>query len=139
MLLEAIKQNFTRIHSTISNNILLTTECMMRCASSNTSRIARELARINKGTFKTNDMWLYRFLDNKKFQVDDNLWRCYINSIFDMLLEQKEIKGKGDQVNINIDFTSDRDDFLILCASVMLGDSAVPLYFSMRKYPRRKN
>ena len=69
--------------------------------------------------------------DNKKFQVDDNLWRCYTNSIFNMLREQKEIQGKGDQININIDFASDRDDFLILCATVMLGDSAVPLYFSM--------
>lgn len=138
MLLGSIMHNFSRIGKVLSRSILLATEAMMRCSSSNTSAVIRELSLLNGNDFKSNDMWLYRLLSNKKFQIDDNTWRCYIKSIFHILEEQNEIT-KDKKILINIDFTSDRDDFLILCASIMLGDNAVPLYFSMRNYPKRKN
>lgn len=138
MLLDIFKGNFDRINRTVAKGVLLTVEAMMKCANSNTSAIVRELCLINDNDFKTNDMWLYRLLGNKNFQIDDHFWRCYIKSVFQMLLEQEEIQ-KDHEVFINIDLTSDRDDFLILCASVALGGNAIPVYFSMRNAPKRKN
>jgi len=138
MILDFFKNNFARIDKFVSKGVLQIVEAMMRCSSSNTSDIIRELSLLNGNSFKSNDMWLYRFFSNKKFQIDDNFWRCYIKSIFQILSEQEEIK-KDEKVVVNIDFTSDRDDFLILCASLMLGDNAIPIYFSMRKYPKQKN
>ncbi len=139
LLLSALEDNFKKIGTCLSRNILLTVECMMRCCSCNTSNISRELTKLNKKSFKTNDIWLYRLINNNKFQIDDKFWRCYVNSMFDILIEQGEIKKKGDKILINIDFTSDTDDFLILFASISLGRFTIPIYFSMRNYPRRKN
>lgn len=138
MLLEAMKANFSRVDKTISRGVLQVVEAMIKCSSSNTSKVIRQLSSMNNKSFKTNDVWLYRLFDSRKFQVDDNFWRGYIKSIFQILKEQDEIK-KNEKILINIDFTSDRDDFLILCASVMLGGNAVPIYFSIRNYPKRKN
>lgn len=137
MLLESLKDNFKRVERTVTNGILQTAEVMVKCSSSNTSKLVRELSLLNGNSFKTNDVWLYRFLDHKNFQLDDNFWRCYIKTIFQILVEQKEIT-KEEKILINVDFTSDRNDFLILCASIMLGGNAIPLYFSMRNYPQRK-
>ena len=39
---------------------------------------------------------------------------------------------------IQIDFTSERDNYLILAASVLISNKAIPLYFSMRNYPKKK-
>jgi hypothetical protein len=139
MLLEALKDNFTRVDPTISANILIVTEAMMRCGSSNSSDVVRELNKLKNNNFKTSDMWLYRLLDHKNFQIDDNFWRCYIKSIFKILFEQGEISKKGDKIVIAIDFTSDKDDFLILCASLIINNLTIPIYFSMRNYPKRKN
>ncbi|GHU20569.1 hypothetical protein FACS189472_12120 [Alphaproteobacteria bacterium] len=44
----------------------------------------------------------------------------------------------GDNILIKIDFTTDTDEFLMLMASVDFGGRSVPLYFSMRSYPKRK-
>lgn len=139
MLCSALKDNFGRIKESIADNILVATEAMIKCGSSNTSAITRSLCVLNKKSFKTNNVWLYRLLEHKDFQVDDTLWRCHAKTIFQILAEQGEISRRGDKILINVDFTSDCDDFLILCASVILGDTAVPLYFSMRNYPKRKN
>ena len=38
-----------------------------------------------------------------------------------------------------IDFTTIKDDFIILYASIVFRGKAVPLYFSMRKYPKFKS
>jgi hypothetical protein len=139
MLLSGLDDKFKRMNRTVSRGLLMTTEAMMKCASSSSGDIARELIKIRNSDFKANDMWFYRFLGDKKFQVDDNCWRCYINSIFSMLEEQKELDKNGDKLLIAIDFTSDRDDFLILCASLVINGATIPLYFSMRNYPKRKN
>ena len=139
MLLETLRGNFNKINPVIANNILRAVEAMVKSSSSNTSTIVRELSKTYGTSFKTNDVWLYRLLEHKNFQIDDNFWRCYIKTIFQILHEQGEIGNKNNKIFINIDFTSDRNDFLILCASVTLGNSAVPLYFSMRNYPKSKN
>lgn len=35
--------------------------------------------------------------------------------------------------------TSKNDDFLILCAAIRLDERDIPIYFTMRNYPKRKN
>jgi hypothetical protein len=138
MLLSDLRSNFDSIPRVLSERILSATEGVMRAGSSNTSSIARELSRINGKSFKTNDMQLYRLLLHPSFQVDDTLWRGYVGSIFDVLAEQGHI-CKGDELLIALDFTSDCNDFLILFASLVVDTLTIPLYFSMRNYPRRKN
>lgn len=139
MLLQDLRKNFDRLPAPTANGILRATEAMMRCASANTSTISRELSRMNNTDFKTSDMWLYRLISNKNFQLNDGFWRCYVRSIFQILTEQGLLKKSGEKLLIAIDFTSDRDDFLILFASLIIGDLSIPLYFSMRAYPKRKN
>ena len=91
----------------------------------------------NNKTFKTNEMGLYRFLQDNKFQIDDSFWRCHINLIFEWLKENKIIE-LGDKLQINIDFTTHEDNFLILSASVLLHDKAITIYFTSRRYPKKK-
>jgi hypothetical protein len=71
------------------------------------------------------------------FQINDELFRKYINLLFEALKERNLLKF-GDNLQINVDYTTDTDDFLILMASVNFSGRAVPLYFSMRAYPKRK-
>ena len=78
-------------------------------------------------TLKTNDIRIYRLLKSKRFQVGDRLWRGYINYLFSLLGESRVKKGAS--LMINVDFTTDRDDFLILCASLVFEEESVPLYF----------
>lgn len=40
-------------------------------------------------------------------------------------------------IPINVDFTTIEDRFLVLFASIPLAGRAIPLYFSMRKYPKK--
>jgi hypothetical protein len=44
---------------------------------------------------------------------------------------------KKEQFFINVDYTTDTNNFLILCASMIFQGQSIPLYFSMRKYPKR--
>ncbi|MDR2074884.1 MAG: hypothetical protein LBP31_01540, partial [Holosporales bacterium] len=59
--------------------------------------------------------------------------------IFNFLTEQNGLRA-GDNIEINVDYTTINDDFLILAASVNVGnEKSVLLYFTMRNYPKRKN
>lgn len=82
-------------------------------------------------------MAFYRFLQDEKFQIDDSFWRCHINLIFDVLKENNII-ATGDTIQINVDFTTHEDHFLILSASILLYDKAITIYFTSRKYPKKK-
>jgi len=136
MLLSSLSYCFSCFSFPLRTNILYTVEAMMRCCSANTSQIALSLSKIKNTSFKASDMAVYRLLSNVKFQIDDTLWRCYCKVIFNMLLESSRLK-EGDKLYIKIDFTSDRDDFLILTASIVISNIAIPIYFSMRKYPKK--
>jgi hypothetical protein len=57
--------------------------------------------------------------------------------IFALLTEQDLINPE-EKVYIQIDFTSNEDNFLILCASIIVNNRSVPLYFTMRNYPTRQ-
>jgi len=58
--------------------------------------------------------------------------------IFTLLTEHKIIKN-GDKIPIKIDFTSSENNFLILCASIIVADKAIPIFFTIRRYPVRKD
>ena len=135
---ELVSNYFAKSGKVLVKRLSDITSAIMQCGSANTSLISRQLSKINGNSFKTNDMAIYRLLHNKNFQIDDSFFRQHVNLIFD-LLEQRQVIKKGSQIQINVDFTSHEDNFLILSASVILNDKAITLYFSMRKYPKKKN
>lgn len=75
------------------------------------------------------------YLDSDSFQIDDKMFRNYLNFLFDSL-EEKGLK-RGDNLQINIDCTTIEDKFLILHASIIFDNINHPLYFSMRKSPNK--
>jgi hypothetical protein len=84
-------------------------------------------------------MAIYRLLKDNTFQVDDSFWRNHINMIFDNLVEKQGLRP-GDNIQINVDYTTINDDFLILAASINIAEEKdIMLYFTMRNYPKRKN
>lgn len=137
MLLEKLTKYFSKIEESLVKNILWVVESMMRSGSANTSQIALALSQLKQKSFKTSDMEVYRLLSNPKFEVGGLLWRCYVKLIFALLKERKKLK-KGDKVYLQIDFTSERDNMLILVASVLFSSKAIPIYFSIRNYPKKK-
>jgi hypothetical protein len=138
--------NFDQIFSDIfgkfgkyfTNRLSIIIPAMMRCSSCNLSTITTNLAYFAKQNFKANENRVYRFFASKNFSINDSLWRCYLNLIFKLLSEQKYIK-KDKLIQINIDFTSTKDNFLILYAAIPFFGRSVPIYFTIRRYPKRKN
>ncbi len=59
-----------------------------------------------------------------------------IGLVFDLLKKHKLI-DKKEKICVQVDFTTSQDDFLILCASIIVGKRSVPLYFSMRNDPKK--
>lgn len=70
--------------------------------------------------------------------VDDGLWRCYLKIIFAILAESSYVKT-NEKIFIQVDYTTLKDDFLILYASIVLNGKAIPIYFTKRRYPKKKN
>jgi len=106
--------------------------------SFSTHEISRHLSKETGKDFNTSEKGLNYLLSNKNFQIDDHYWRMHMKLIFDLLLEQKLIK-KGEKIYIQVDHTSNKDNFLIQCASIIAHNRAIPIYFTMRNYPKRKN
>ena len=138
MLENALSKFYSKTGKVFCKNFSEIVAAMLSCASSNTAKIATAMSKLNNKNFKTNDIAIYRFLKHKDFQIDEGLWRCHIKMIFTLLTEHKLIKN-GDKIPIKIDFTTSEDNFLILCASVIVEDKAVPIYFTIRRYPVRKD
>src|SRR5210317_1235356 len=115
MRLEGLLKYFSNIEKILGKNILLVVEAMMKSVSSNTAQIALALSQLEQKSYKASDMQVYRLLSNEKFKVGKKLFRCHIKVIFDLLRERMKLK-KGDRIYIQIDFTSERDNFLILMA-----------------------
>lgn len=133
--IETISKYFNKENKKIKTNISLCAYAILRSEKINTAEMARYMQEVNNQSFKTNDMRVYRLLQSKNFQVSDRLWRGYIKLIF-KLLQEFGIK-KGDTLALNVDYTTDRDDFLILCASIQFRGQSIPIYFSLRNYPKR--
>ena len=112
-------------------------EAIIRSGSAITSTIARDMGLRNKKTFSANIKSISRLLNDGNFQVNDSFFRKLIKIVFHSMNKENLLK-KGDNLQINVDFTSSTDDFLILVASVKFHDRAIPLYFSTRIYAKRK-
>lgn len=136
-MLNIFLETFGNYGRPFCKNLASVIPAMMRCCSCNTAQIAAEMNNETDRDFKTNDIKLFRFLKDAKFQIDDMLWRRYGKLLFGLLKERKKLKD-GDIVYINVDFTSMEDYFLILSASVNLSGRNIPLYFTTRNYPKRK-
>lgn len=134
-IIDTIKSFFPKEYLSVSRNIALAAYAVMRSEKASPAEIARTMGEVNGYGFKANIMRVYRLLKSHWFQVDDRLWRGYINYIFSFLKEMG-IK-KGQNIVIAVDYTSDRNDFLILVASVVIQNQSIPLYFSLRNYPKR--
>lgn len=128
---------FGKLDKPFCKNLGLIVSAMMRCCSANTAIIASEMAKDTKSSFKSNDMRLFRFLKYPVFQVDDLLWRCYLKILFSLIKERSLFK-EGDKILINVDHTTMKDYFLIMTASISVNGKAVPLYFTLRNYPKKK-
>ena len=111
---------------------------MMRECSCSTGAISTAISAISGKSFSAADKQIRYLFSNIKFQVDDQLWRCYLKMIFAFLVEGGYIKTSS-KIYIQIDYTSLDNDFLILSASIVFRAKAVPIFFTMRRYPKRKN
>ena len=128
---------FKGLKCTTLRNFAYLVEGLIRSGRASVWHIAQAMANINKQSFKTNEKRGNRFVQDVNFQVDDSLFRKYVNVLFDALRERTKL-NINDNIQINVDYTSIEDHFLILMASIKFGARAVPLYFSMRLYPKRK-
>lgn len=53
-------------------------------------------------------------------------------------MKEQKLINETSLIQINIDFTTSLDNFLILSASTIVGNKSVILCFTMRSYPKRK-
>lgn len=134
---EIIDRYFEGINKVSKHNLSFLVEGLMRCGTASPWHAARSMSAINNQSFKTNEKRANRLLQDSQLQIDDEMFRKYINLLFDLMTERKLLKI-GDILQINVDYTTDTDGFLILMASINFCGRAVPLYFSMRAYPKRK-
>ena len=137
-MIEHLKEYFGNKGKIFCRHLQNKVSAIMQCGEANTYSIARQLSKTNGKTFKANEMSIYRFLQDDNFQIDDSFWRCHINLIF-ASLKANGLITIGDKLQINVDFTTNEDNFLILSASILLQDKAITIYFTMRKYPKKKN
>ena len=137
MQLEGLMKYFSIMGDILSKNMMLVLKAMMKSVTANTAQITLALSQQEKKNYKASEMQVYRLLSNQNFKIGKNLFRGYIKAIFALLIERGKLK-EGDRVYIQVDFTSERDNFLILAASILISNKAIPLYFSMRIYPKKK-
>lgn len=134
---ESIHSIFSKTRKTVRENLYLVIVSLIQSESCNTSEIVQQMNKLTGNNFKANENRLSRFLDSSEFEVEDKLWRCFVKMIFKLLIERAYLKS-GQIVPINVDFTTKKDEFLILSASIPFMGRAIPLYFSMRTYPKEK-
>lgn len=128
---------FSKLGKTLGKSFIRQCSGAIDACSASTHEIARHVTKQTGLCFNTTEKGLNYLLSNNNFQIDDRFWRLHMKMVFDMMKEQKLI-CKEERICIQVDFTSNTDDFLILCASIIVSDRAVPLFFTMRNYPRRK-
>lgn len=138
MFEEILKQYFSNLGVALTKSFSRYTSGVVSACSFSTHEIARHVSQATGLDFNTSEKGLKYLLDNDKFQIDDRYWRQHIGMVFDLMEEQDLIK-KGDVIYLQVDFTSNENFFLILSASMIVNNRSVPLYFTMRNYPQRKN
>ena len=131
-----LKEYFSNLGVSLCKSFTRYTSGVISACSFSTHEIARHVSKATGKDFNTSKGLSY-LLNNDKFQIDDHYWRQHINMIFALLLKQGLI-SKGEKIYLQVDFTSNADNFLILCASIIFNNRSIPLYFTMRNYPTRK-
>lgn len=132
-----ISKYFSKLGVALSKSFTRYTLGAISACSFSTYEIARHVSKTTKKDFNTAERGLNYLLNNDNFQIDDTYWRMHINMIFDLMFEQNLIQ-KNNKIYIQVDFTSQTNYFLILSASIIINNRAVPLYFTMRNYPKKK-
>ncbi len=132
-----ISKSFLKERKTVRWNLALFTLWLMKWCSCNLPDIAMELNWINKKSFNTNIKRIEYFNRTSEFQINDRLWRQYLNLLF-LLITNNNIIWHKKEIQVNVDFTTKKDKFMILSASIPFKGRWIPLYFSMRNYPNKK-
>ena len=132
-----LNKYFSDLGTTLTKSFTRYTSGAISACSFSTHEIARHVSQATGYNFNTSEKGLNYLLSNDHFQIDDAYWRQHIRMVFDLMKEQDLIHC-GDKIYIQVDFTSNEDDFLILAASVIVNNRSVPLYFTMRNYPKRQ-
>lgn len=133
-----LKKSFSNLGVALSKSFVRYTSGAISACSFSTHEIARHVSKATGYDFNTSEKGLSYLLSNDKFQIDDHYWRQHVNMVFD-LMEEQDLVGKDQKVYIQVDFTSNENYFLILSASIIVNNRSVPLYFTMRNYPKRKH
>ena len=131
----SISSIFSTQGKVLSRNLSLLALSLLQSQTANTYSIARGLSSITGKSFNSSEKRVNRFLDSDYFQVDDSIFRCHKNFIFSALKEMNLLQ-ENDPVFINVDFTTKKDQFLILSASIPFKNRGIPLFFTMRNYPK---
>jgi hypothetical protein len=79
--------------------------------------IAQAIDTQEKINFESAWMFVHRLLSDPNFQIDDSFWQCHGNMIVDCLREKHGFKN-GDNIQVNVDYTTFNDNFLILCTFI---------------------
>jgi hypothetical protein len=133
-----LNKYFSNLGVALCKSFIRHVNAIASSCSFSTHEIARHVSKSTNLSFNTTEKGLAYLLSNENFQIDDTYWRQHMNMVFDLMHEQDLLKH-GDDVYIQVDFTSNEDKFLIMSASVIINNRAVGIYFTMRKYPKVKN
>lgn len=136
-LLLTLEYVFSKECKPIRKNLALSILSLIKSETCSLSEVAIKMETINNKSFNTNEKRITRFLQSSNFQVNDKLWRQYLKFVF-KLLNERDFSFKNRKIAINVDFTTKTDEFNILSASLPFEGRGIPLYFSMRNYPKYK-
>jgi hypothetical protein len=135
---DIIDKHFSSLGKTSCHRMSRIVASLLDCYSVNTSDIARSMVKKFKIKQDAAAKYVQRVFEDMFLQFNDHLWRQYSKMIFSFFEEKTGLKA-GDCVQINVDFTSIDDRFILLCASLIVkNEKAIMLYFSMRRYPKTK-
>jgi len=135
---DLIEKEFPKFRKTVKENFSLTILALLQSQNCSLPEIALNMSKINNAKHNTNLIRLSRFLQSTEFKTEDKEWRMFINFVFN-LLEEGDFLTPNGFIPINVDYTSSTDKFLILTASIPFFQRGIPIYFSMRNYPKKKN
>lgn len=134
---ELIENEFLKFRKTVRKNFSLNVLALLRSQTCALPEIALNMSKINNASHNTNLVRLSRFLKSAEFKTGDKEWRMFINFIFNLLKERNFISPNC-LIPITVDYTSSTDKFLILTACIPFCKRGIPMYFSMRIYPKKK-
>lgn len=135
---DSLEKRFCNFQKSFARNFALIPVCMVDSGSFSTHQVATSMSQILDISFHSSENRLSRFLATKNLEIGDKAFRNLINLTFEMLEKRNFLEGL-EYLPINVDFTSERDNFLILSASIPFFGRSLPIYFTMRNYPKKKN